>query len=96
MRKNLANYAQRFYRLCAHFFANYFCHFLPKTFLGFVLHIAEYRIDLFYVCGIDKIAYRHLQNFGLFVLLGPIGCTNISRVVTISKIPDVQQNVIHK
>jgi len=35
-------------------------------------------------------------NFGLFVLLGPIGCTNISRVVTISKIPDVQQNVIHK
>jgi len=24
------------------------------------------------------------------------GCTNISRVVTISKIPDVQQNVIHK
>jgi len=29
-------------------------------------------------------------------LLGPIGCTKISRVVTISKIPDVQQNVIHK
>ena len=26
-------------------FANYFCHFLPKTFLRFVLHIAEYRID---------------------------------------------------
>jgi len=67
-------------------FANYFCHFLPKTFLGFVLHIAEYRIDLFYV----------FKNFGLFVLLGPIGCTNISRVVTISKIPDVQQNLIHK
>jgi len=41
-------------------FANYFCHFLPKTFLGLVLHIAEYRIDLFYVYGIDKIAYRHL------------------------------------
>jgi len=77
-------------------FANYFCHFLPKTFLGFVLHIAECRIDLFYVYGIDEIAYRHFQNFGLFVLLGPIGCTNISRVVTISKIPDVQQNVIHK
>ena len=77
-------------------FANYFCQFLPKTFLGFVLHIAEYRIDLFYVYGIDKIAYRHFQNFGFFVLLGPIGCTNISRVVTISKIPDVQQNVIHK
>ena len=75
-------------------FANYFCHFLRKTFLGFVLHIAEYRIDLFY--GIDKLAYRHLQNFGLFVLLGSIGCTNISRVVTISKIPDVQQNVIHQ
>jgi len=36
------------------------------------------------------------KNFGLFVLLGPIGCTNISRVVTISNIPDVQQNVIHK
>ena len=33
-------------------FANYFCDFLPKTFLGFVLHIAEYRIDLFYVYGI--------------------------------------------
>jgi len=74
-------------------FANYFCHFLPKTFLGFVLHIAEYRIDLY---GIDEIAYRHFQNFGLFVLLGPIGCTNISRVVTISKIPGVQRNVIHK
>jgi len=29
--------------------ANYFCRFLPKTFLGFVLHIAEYRIDLFYI-----------------------------------------------
>jgi len=77
-------------------FATYFCHFLPKVFLGFVLHIAEYRIDLFYVYGIDKIAYRHLQNVGLFVLLGPIGCTNISQVMTISKIPDVQQNVIHK
>jgi len=80
-------------------FANYLCHFLPKTFLGFILHIAEYRIDLFYVYGIDKIAYRNtaiFKNFGLFVLLGPIGCTNISRVVTVSKIPDVQQNVIHK
>ena len=77
-------------------FANYFCHFLPKTFLGFVLHIAEYRIDLFYVYGIDKIAYAIFKNFGLFVLLCPISCTNISRVVTISKIPDVQQNVIHK
>ena len=41
-------------------FANYFCHFLPKTFLGFVLHIAECRIELFYVYGIDKIAYHHL------------------------------------
>ena len=59
-------------------FANYFCHFLPKTFLGFVLHIAEYRIDLFYVYGIDKIASAIFKNFGLFVLLGPIGCTNIS------------------
>ena len=76
-------------------FVNYFCHFLPKTFLGFVLHIAEYRIHLFYVYGIDKIAYRHLQKLWTFLLLGPIGCTNISQVVTISKIPDVQQNVIH-
>jgi len=80
-------------------FANYFCHFLPKTFVGFVLHIAEYRIDLFYVYGIDKIAYRHLQKLRTFCIAWPdrlIGCTNISRVVTISKIPDVQQNVIHK
>jgi len=75
-------------------FANYFCHFLTKTFLDFVLHTTEYRIDLYYVYGMDKIAY--FKNFGLFVLLGPIGCTKISRVVTISKIPDVQQNVIHK
>jgi len=75
-------------------FANYFCHFLPKTFLGFVLHIAEYRIDLFYIYGIDKIAYRHLQKLRTFCIA--IGCTNNSRVVTISKIPDVQQNVIHK
>jgi len=77
-------------------FANYFSHFLPKTFLGFVLHIAEYRIDLFYVYGIDKIAYRHLQKLRTFCIACPIGCTNISRVVTISKIPDVQQKVIHK
>ena len=62
--------------------ANNFCHFLPKTFLGFVLHTAEDRIDLFYDYGIDKIAYRHLQKLRTFVLLGPIGCTNISRVVT--------------
>jgi len=72
-----------------------FATFCQKLFLGFVLHTAEYRIDLFYVYGIDKIAYR-FKNFGLFVLLGPIGCTNISRVVTISKIADLQQNVIHK
>ena len=49
-------------------FANYFCHFFPKTFLGFVLHIAEYRNDLFYVCGIDKIAYRHLQKLRTFCI----------------------------
>ena len=48
-------------------FANYFCQFLPKTFLGFVLRIAEYRIDLFYVYGIDKIAYRHLQKLRIFL-----------------------------
>jgi len=41
-------------------FANYFCHFLPKTFLGFVLHIA-------YVYGIDKIAYRHLKKTSDFL-----------------------------
>ena len=57
------NYAQKVCKLCVTIlkimralFANYFCHFLPKTFLGFVLHIAEYRIDLFYVYRIDKIA----------------------------------------
>ena len=66
-------------------FANYFCHFLPKTFLGFVLHIAEYRIDLFYVYGIDRIAYHHLKKLWTFCIAWPIGCTNISRVVTISK-----------
>ena len=44
-------------------FANYFCHFLPKTFLGFVLHIAEYRID--------KIAYRHLQKLRTFCIAWP-------------------------
>ena len=49
----------------------YFCHFLPKTFLGFVLHIAEYRIDLFYVYGIDKIAYRHLQKLQTFCIAWP-------------------------
>jgi len=42
------------------------------------IDIAEYRIDLFYVYGIDKIASATFKNFGLFVLLGPIGCTNIS------------------
>jgi len=59
-------------------FANYFCHLLPKTFLGFVLHMAEYRIDLFeyridlfYVYGIDKIAYRHLQKPRTFCIAWP-------------------------
>ena len=52
-------------------FANYFCHFLSKTFEGFVLHIAEYRIDLFYVYGIDKIAYRHLQKLRTFCIVWP-------------------------
>jgi len=85
MRNDFKDYARTFCQL-----------FLPQTFLGFVLHTAEYRIDLFYVYGIDKIAYRHLQKLRTFVLLVPIGGTNISRVVTISKIPDVQQNVIHK
>ena len=87
MRNDFKDYARTFCQLFLPLFA--------KNFLGFVLHTAEYRIDLFYVYGIDKIAYR-FKNFGLFVLLGPIGCTNISRVVTISKIAHVQQNVIHK
>jgi len=43
-----------------------------RTFFDFVLHVG---------CRIDKIAYRHLQTFGLFVLLRLIGCTNISRVI---------------
>ena len=93
MRKN---FAKTILKIMRALFANYFCHFLPKTFLGFVLHIAEYRIDLIYVYGIDKIAYRHLQKLRTFCIAWPDRCTNISRVVTISKIPDVQQNVIHK
>ena len=75
-------------------FANYFCHFLPKTFLCFVLHIAEYRIDQSTYAmsmGSTKLLTAIFKNFGLFVLLGPF-----SRVVTISKIPDVHRNVIHK
>jgi len=63
MRNDFKDYAQ--------LFANHFCHFLPKTFLGFVLHIAEYRIDLFYVSGIDKIAYRHLQKLRTFCIAWP-------------------------
>jgi len=48
-------------------YARIFCQlFLPNTFLGFVLHIAEYRIDLFYVYGIDRIAYHHLQKLQTF------------------------------
>jgi len=58
MRKNFKDYARTF------------CHFLPKTFLGFVLHIAEYRIDLFYV-WIDKIAYRHLKKLRTFCIAWP-------------------------
>ena len=60
MRNDFKDYARTFCQL--------FCHFLPKTFLGFVLHIAEYRIDLFYVYGIDKIAYRHLQKLRTFCI----------------------------
>ena len=60
MRNDFKDYARTF--------DNYFCHFLPKTFLGFVLHIAEYNIDLFYVYGIDKIAYRHLQKLRTFCI----------------------------
>ena len=64
MRKNFA-------KIMRALFANYFCHFLPKTFLGFVLHMAEYRIDLFYVYGIDKIAYRHLQKLRTLCIAWP-------------------------
>jgi len=60
MRKDFKDYARTFCQL--------FFHFLPKTFLGFVLHIAEYRIDLIYVYGIDKIAYRHLQKLRTFCI----------------------------
>jgi len=63
MRNDFKDYARTF--------ANCFCHFLPKTFLGFVLHIAEYRIDIFYVYGIDKIAYRHLQKLRTFCIAWP-------------------------
>ena len=56
-------------------YARTFCQlFLPlfaKTFLGFVLHIAEYRIDLFYVYGIDNIAYSHLQKLRTFCIAWP-------------------------
>ena len=60
MRNNFKDYARTFCQL-----------FLPNTFLGFVLHIAEYRIDLFYVYGIDKIAYRHLQKLRTFCIAWP-------------------------
>ena len=63
MRNDFKDYARTFCQL-----------FLPlfsKTFLGFVLHIAESRIDLFYVCGIDKIAYRHLQKLRTFCIAWP-------------------------
>ena len=52
-------------------YARTFCHFLLKTFLGFVLHIAKYRIDLFYVYGIDKITYCHLQKLRTFCIAWP-------------------------
>ena len=51
--------------------ANYFCHFLPKTFRFCITHLAEYRIDLFYVYGIDKIAYRHLHKLRTFCIAWP-------------------------
>ena len=60
MRNDFKDYARTFCLL-----------FLPKTFLGFVLHIAEYRIDLFYVYGIDKIAYRHLHKLRTFCIAWP-------------------------
>jgi len=63
MRNDFKDYARTFCQL--------FLPLLPKTFSGFVLHIAEYRIDLFYVYGIDKIAYRHLQKFRTFCIAWP-------------------------
>ena len=65
IRNDFKDYVRTFCQLA------YFCHFLPKTFLGFVLHIAEYRIDLFYVYGVDKIAYRHLQKLQTFCIAWP-------------------------
>jgi len=52
-------------------YARTFCQLFQKTFLGFVLQTAEYRIDLFYVYGIDKIAYRHLQKLRTFRIAWP-------------------------
>jgi len=52
-------------------FKDYVRTFCQKTFLGFLLHIAKYRIDLFYVYGIDKIAYRHLQKLWTFCIAWP-------------------------
>ena len=63
MRNDFKNYARTFCQLFLPLFA--------KNFLGFVLHIAEYMIDLFYVYGIDKIAYRHLQKLRTFCIAWP-------------------------
>jgi len=64
MRNDFKDYARTFRQLFLPLFAK-------KTFLGFVLHIAKYRIDLFYVYGIDKIAYRHLQKLRTFCIAWP-------------------------
>ena len=64
MRNDFKDYARTF---CQLFYAT----FCQKTFLGFVLHIAEYKIDLFYVYGIDEIAYRHLQKLRTFCIPWP-------------------------
>ena len=63
MRNDFKDYARTFCQLFLPLFA--------KTFLGFVLHIAEYRIDLFYVYGIGKIGYRHLQKLRTFCIAWP-------------------------
>jgi len=63
MRNDFKDYARTFCQLLLPLFA--------KNLLGFVLHIAEYRIDLFYVYGIDKIAYRHLHKLRTFCIAWP-------------------------
>ena len=56
----------------AHTFCQLFLPLFAKNLFRFcITRVAEYRIDLFYVYGIDKIAYRHLQKLRTFCIAWP-------------------------